>query len=82
VLKVPLTWEGDAANEREAKHSDSFIPLARCRAHHSLPSGVILLWMERVQPIVVPTPHPLWVDSVDCGQVGYTADGCLVAYDL
>jgi hypothetical protein len=83
VLKVPLTWEGDTDNEREAKHDDKFIPLARARAHHSLPSGVLLLWMERVCPQVVDLRTcPSWVHAVDCQQVGLTADGRLVAYDL
>jgi hypothetical protein len=93
VLKVPLTWEGDIDNVNEARYyaqtvaseTDEFIPVANCRVHHSLPSGVALLWMERVVPVTFKYGDPScpdWVGWVDCGQVGYTADGHLVAYDL
>jgi hypothetical protein len=84
VLKVPLTWEGDAMNQYEACHSDPKIPLAQCRLHISEPSGVALLWMERITPLHPGKRYdlPEWTDFVDCAQVGYTTSGELVAYDL
>lgn len=83
VLKVPLTAAGEIANFREATHpSSSFIPLAACRLHDSC-LGPALLWMERVTPVRSGTGNlPAWAGFVDCAQVGHTADGALVAYDL
>lgn len=84
VLKVPIVEMGYFDNSRENRlcRRDGWLlrkQMARCRL---LPSG--LLVMERVTE---PHEHerrdfPDWVGGVDCGQVGYTQDGRLVAYDF
>jgi hypothetical protein len=85
VVKVPLSWEGVSENCYEAQHTDPGVPLAACRLHVSIPSGLPLLWMERVDPVTWSRNdprYPAWADWVDCGQIGLTTDGRLVAYDL
>jgi len=85
VLKIAFTSEGELANGNEvhaAQQADPFIPIARTRWGHE--AGVDFTVMEEVE--VVPRldykTQPEWVGYVDSGQVGYTKEGKLVAYDL
>lgn len=84
VIKVPYVDEGFYANHAEVVTSDTedaYIPIAECR--HDEKEGVSVLIMEKVSIARVDYKNmPDWVYSVDCGQVGYTKDGRLVAYDL
>lgn len=84
VIKVPIDEMGFVDNFREYRMWQQFnkwIPkeyLARCKLH--LDSGILV--MEVVNPTYVPMDgRPAWVDSIDCGQVGYNRKGKLVAYD-
>lgn len=83
VIKVALNDEGESANHNEARAStlvDSFIPVATC--HLELISDIQVLIMETVAHVGYHDGEPDWVSWVDCGQVGTTQDGRLVAYDL
>lgn len=83
VIKVALNDEGEAANHNEAYAStltDTFIPVAAC--HLELISDIQVLIMETVAHVGYHDGEPDWVSWVDCGQVGTTQDGRLVAYDL
>ncbi len=81
VLKVPFTLSGISQNRTEANHKDG-VPLADCRIV-SEDGDVPILEMERVTPAERFSGRmPDWVYGVDSEQVGYTADGRLVAYDL
>lgn len=84
VIKVPYADEGFYANHAEVVTSDTenaYIPIAKCR--HDEKEGVSVLVMEKVSIARADYKNmPDWVYSVDCGQVGYTKDGRLVAYDL
>jgi hypothetical protein len=86
VLKVPLSDDGYVANEREARWTDhDFIPLAPCQKYFAMPSGILMLWMHSVTPVVLrhdDPDYPEWGGFVDCCQVGWTRGGRLVAYDL
>lgn len=81
VHKLPRSFDGMIANAREANWKSTEMPIAACSLHVEMPSGINVLRMERVQPCVGQT-LPDWTMSIDCQQVGYTADGRLVAYDL
>lgn len=86
VIKIPTRTEGETANERELIR-DNWLGdperYARAFPDEALSKifGVFVIRMEWVTP--APNPYELadWVGAVDCGQVGYTADGRLVAYD-
>lgn len=82
VIKLPLTEAGRRANRAEAAMSDAVdgIPMAQCRLMEM--RGVEVLWMEYVEPVVASDELPPWALGVDEVQVGYTAEGLLVAYDL
>lgn len=84
VIKVPYVDEGFYANHSEVVTSntdDAYIPIAKCE--HDEKEGVSVLVMEKVAIARADYKNmPDWVYSVDCGQVGYTKDGRLVAYDL
>jgi hypothetical protein len=88
VIKIPLDNYGADDNYIEASASKSFykdkdldeyLPCARCR----LFKGIFLV-MEYVEYVKNPYSNemPDWVGCVDCGQVGYTRNGDLVAYDF
>jgi len=82
VYKVPHDEEGwgMASNDREAQGalwSDEPERFANCEL--VVVQDFQLLKME----YVTPASHLRggWTDFIDCGQVGYTKDGRLVAYD-
>ena len=78
VVKIPYTMEGIMFNRMEAysyKKHNADGRFARCRMH-----GIMLV-MEYIEQIKDHDDLPLWVSYIDCGQVGYTRTGKLVAYD-
>ncbi len=87
VLKVPLTDEGLHGSSWEADWSErhgktGYIPIAEASIEYI--DDLPVLRMERVR---MPSDDqwktlPDWTGSVDCAQVGYTATGELVAFDL
>lgn len=86
VVKVAISDEGFYANLMEVQASsssdNSYIPMARTSfADEDEYNSVVVA--EQVVPIKLDFKKlPDWVQSVDGGQVGYTRDGRLVAYDL
>lgn len=83
VVKVPRDEAGEYCNEGEACEAPNDLRLARCTLFTRY--GVQLLRMERI--VRFPrtarefTRLPDWTSAIDCQQVGWTADGRLVAYD-
>lgn len=90
VVKIPFTREGYQASSREVSTYENFqkepekdwIPTAECKFFKFDFANIWLLSMERVIRPIFGEALPDWVDSVDCGQVGYNSDGKLVAFDL
>jgi hypothetical protein len=86
VIKIPLNAEGDMANCNEQytfrKNRDDIY--ARCRQVQI--GDMYVLFMEKVRTRFNPydknEKFPDWVDSIDCGQVGFNSKGKLVAYDF
>lgn len=82
VIKVPRDDVGEYCNDNEALESPTDARYAWCESFQHPRTGVLLLRMERV--VRFPTARdklPDWVGCIDSGQVGWTADGRLVAYD-
>jgi hypothetical protein len=83
VVKIPLNDEGFIANATEANWDSDYIPLAPCHFEWPTTGGDAILVMEKVVRFPARGEQlPDWTMSVDCAQVGYLADGRLVAYDL
>lgn len=91
VIKIPFTREGYQASSDEVRTYENFkknpdagwIPTAECFFTQLEGINIWLLSMERVTRFKrAGKDLPRWVDSVDCGQVGYNSAGELVAYDL
>jgi len=89
VIKIPITDEGVTASSLEVRTSDGYIkspedyiPIAKTEAIEK--DDLFYIKMERVSPIenLDYKSLPSWVGMVDGGQVGYTQDNVLVAYDL
>jgi len=83
VVKVPSRSSGCCANDEEARTwKTPHEPRAKCRFDPILSEklGVPVLRMEYVEHVGW-SERADWTWSVDCGQVGHTADGRLVAYD-
>jgi len=82
VVKVPRDAWGEYCNEGEAREAPTSVIFARCKTFEHPRTGITLLRMERI--VRFPTSRtqlPGWTDGIDCQQVGWTADGRLVAYD-
>lgn len=86
VVKLPISLEGNSANLHEAytfKTNPNYI-YARCRLIRI--GDLYVLFMEKVRTRFNPydknEKFPDWVDSIDCGQVGFNSKGKLVAYDF
>jgi len=91
VIKIPITgygcldndWEGSVSNTEESKNNQDYIqyPKTKLIYYKNLP----ILFMERVNTDIwnnkTYKDFPDWVGYVDGGQVGYTKDGRLVAFD-
>ncbi|CAA9364783.1 MAG: hypothetical protein AVDCRST_MAG68-5076 [uncultured Gemmatimonadetes bacterium] len=86
VVKVALNHEGFIANSREANWTSTEVPLAPCWFEWPADGGDAVLVMEKIVRFVESIDEynalPRWTGFVDCAQVGYLADGRLVAYDL
>lgn len=92
VVKVPFNGEGYMANGGEyktytynvANPDNPGIPVAACNFEdfNSMDKEIPVLIMEKVTYAHGEENLPDWVGWVDCGQVGYTKNGELVAYDL
>jgi hypothetical protein len=91
VIKVPFCAEGQEASFNEAQAFKNFqkypnicTPIADCSfVDFTASLGMELLVMERLFEFpTVRIALPDWVNSVDCGQVGYNSQKRLVAYDL
>lgn len=83
VVKAPMRDAGCFGNEHEARTSSSkYEPRAAARLDERLSAefGRPILRMEYVKHTGW-SKEPDWTWSVDCGQVGVTRDGRLVAYD-
>jgi hypothetical protein len=95
VIKVPRDGYGNADNEHEGcmgryaitnRKRNRGVPVARTR--FIAVDHIYIIAMERVNLLgwtgVVDHyagDYPSWVDGIDCGQVGLTRSGELVAYD-
>lgn len=83
VVKVPRDAAGEYCNESEAVEAPGDARLARCTLFERY--GVQLLRMERIVRFPRTAREfaklPDWTGAIDCQQVGWTADGRLVAYD-
>ena len=86
VIKVPLTDEGEFSNGLEVNTSKlQHLPIAKSEFITINHNGkeIEVMKMEKVQPVNADYKRmPDWVYRVDCGQVGLTRNGELVAYDL
>lgn len=89
VIKIPITDEGMYASSSEKRASDmyekdpeNYIPIAKTELIDD--GEIFYVKMEKVEPLleVDYKKLPSWVGMVDGGQVGYTKDNVLVAYDL
>lgn len=80
VLKVPTRESGIAANFQEANESADYLAKAEIDEKISLLIGAPVLRMEYVEHVGF-SENPDWTWTIDGGQVGYTSDGRLVAYD-
>jgi hypothetical protein len=81
VVKIPCTLAGFGDNDWEGSCSsgDDEIQYARTRlAYHD---GVPIVFMEKVTQVPI-EEQPEWAGLIDCGQVGYTRLGKIVAYDF
>ena len=93
VVKLPWTnagvadndWEGSVSNIPDAPYNDYQVIYARTRLHYE--ANIPVLFMERVEYMNTDDikakfgREPEWVGYVDCGQVGLSRTGKLVAYD-
>lgn len=83
VLKIPLTEHGHYDNWSEARQwrqgDRSWLLRAQKAPCRLLPNGALL--MLYVEPVIRSEGLPDWTGGVDCGQVGQTLDGRLLAYD-
>lgn len=93
VVKLPKSWEGYGDNDWEGSISNAEENL-NSPYHVQYPKTRLLyvedipiLFMEKVKPIYEKElidlfeEIPDWVHCVDCGQVGITKKGRLVAFD-
>lgn len=95
VIKVPINaeglrandWEGSVSNEKRRlkskRYLEYWVQYPRTRLYYF--KDIPLVLMELIAPLdwskTCYDDQPDWVGSVDCGQVGYTKKGRLVAYD-
>jgi len=81
VLKFPRSLNGEADNNYEGRHRGP----TKARSRRVEFMGFCCVMQERLQrlhhDVKRPRNLPVWVDSVDCAQVGYDRQGRLKAYD-
>lgn len=76
ILKIPANLGSINANHSEAiKYAEDLFRKAKCYL-----VGDFLV-MEYVEDMSWNPDTPTWTYKIDCNQVGYNADGQLVAYD-
>lgn len=90
VIKIPVTDEGIFASSNEMIASEKYqeepdggyIPMAKTDMYEE--NEVFYIRAERVDVLHFKSYNdvPYWVGMVDGGQVGYTKDKVLVAFDL
>lgn len=80
VVKFPTQESGAFANEHEANTNNELCAKAWIDEELTKEFGQPVLRMEYVTHVGW-SKKPDWTWSVDCGQVGRTKDGRLVAYD-
>lgn len=84
VYKVPMNSEGMLASSKENKVASDpekyVVRVAQCEYVNI--EGIFVLKMEKVNVDIDPDDKPDWADYVDCGQIGRTVDGRVVAFDL
>lgn len=96
VAKLPCAWGGFGDNDWEGSVSNSKEQMLEPTKHLQYArtklvyvGGIPVCYMEKVdEALDIDGIHPFdnkrmpgWVSYVDCGQVGYTRRGRLVAYD-
>lgn len=90
VVKIPKNLDGFCDNDWEGSVSNgnddpNVVRYARTRMHYVDEIPVVFMeWVEHATGKKITEQigyEPDWVMSVDCGQVGFTKDGRLVAYD-
>lgn len=93
VVKIPKNlagfgdndWEGSVSNSPESLGHDDYVQYPRTRLAYY--KEVPIVFMEKVEPVTAKEIvrrlgyEPDWVNSVDCGQVGFNRKGRLLAYD-
>lgn len=94
VVKLPWShdgfadndWEGSVSNMPETVGDYEHYQYARTRLAYV--GDIPVTFMERVEPArfadvddFFDGEEPWWIACVDCGQVGFTRKGRLVAYD-
>lgn len=80
VIKVPLCESGIMACHCELTEQGEFYAKTRPDQDLSEQTGLPIVRMEYVEHVGW-SETPDWTWGVDCGQVGRTKDGRLVAYD-
>jgi len=80
VIKVPSCESGVAACDCELVEQGEKYARTRPDVALSKKTGLPIVRMEYVEH-VGSSEQPDWTWSIDCGQVGRTKDGRLVAYD-
>lgn len=93
VIKIPLTddgfvdndWEGSISNSKQCYNHPDWIQYPRTRlvCYNEIPivlaQKVRHVWEDEIKERLGFIPD--WIYSVDCGQVGFTKNNRLVAYD-
>ncbi len=80
VIKIPFSWSGIHACYEELDTQGEMFAKTSMDSLFCESEGIPVVRME----YVIPTgwsEKPDWTWSIDCGQVGLTKDGRLVAYD-
>lgn len=80
VIKVPSQNSGDFANQQELNTQGELYAKTKLDKELTERYGYVVIRMEYVEHSGY-SKEPDWTWSIDCGQVGHTKDGRLVAYD-
>lgn len=89
VVKLPITdaglsnneWEGSVSNSKETRDNGEDVQYPRTKLFYIGENAVPIVLMEKVSFPDNDFVLPDWANSVDCGQVGFTRTGRLVAFD-
>lgn len=80
VIKFPKCCLGESDNQHENCLNGTIYAKSRLDKILTEKYGVYIIRMEYVEP-TGSSDKPDWTWSIDCGQVGRTFNGRLVAYD-